>query len=202
MRFWRYFDVGEGMFYPYANVLFKSGVEISLHYAWTSKERPVLPEAPASTKRWGHRGLCPILCSEPLCSDIFDTTEELEKYILENNHSFSIINTSLDKVKSKFITKMKLSAVNNLPLSTNCRISSIQSYYPLLDIFNEEGWALHTRSKFRFNDKQKTLLWQYFIDGEKSGKKKKPEEVQMLLRKDLQPQDYVTPEQIKSLFPS
>ena len=32
MRFWWYFDVGEGMFYPYTNVLFKSGVEISLHY--------------------------------------------------------------------------------------------------------------------------------------------------------------------------
>ena len=104
------------------------------------------------------------------------------------------------KVKSKFITKMKLSAVNNLPLSTNCRISPIQSYCPLFDIFDKEGWALHTRSKFRFNDKQKTLLWQYYIDGEKSGKKKTPEEVHMLLRKDLQPEDYVTPQQIKSLF--
>ena len=40
MRFWQYFDVGEGMFYPYTNVLFKSGVEISLHYVWASKDRP------------------------------------------------------------------------------------------------------------------------------------------------------------------
>ena len=43
-------------------------------------------------------------------------------------------------------------------------------------------------------------MWQYFIDAEKSGKKKTPEEVHMLLRKDLQPQDYVTPWQIKSLY--
>ena len=106
----------------------------------------------------------------------------------------------MNKVKRTFITKMKLSAVNNLPLSTNCRISTIQSHCPLFDIFDKEGWALHTRSKFRFNDKQKTLLWQYSIDGEKSGKKKTPEEVHMLLRKDLQPEDYVTPQQIKSLF--
>ena len=120
--------------------------------------------------------------------------ETHEEHILENNHSFSIVNTSTDNVKSKFITTIKLSAVDNLLLSTNCRISPIQSYSPLFDIFNKEGWALHTRSKSHFNDKQKALLWQYFIDGEKSGKKKTREEAHMLLRKDLQPQDYVTPQ--------
>ena len=107
-----------------------------------------MPETSASTKRRENRSLCPILCSEPLCSDIFDTTE-LEKHILESNHTFIITNTSMDKFKSKFITKMKLTAVNNLPLSTeefqNCRISPIQSYCPLFDIFSKEGWALHTR---------------------------------------------------------
>ena len=96
------------MFYLYTNVLFKSSVEVSFHYEWASKDRPVVPETPASTKRKKDQSLCPILCSEPLCSDIFDTKEELEKHILENNHSFSIINTSIDLVRSKFITKMKL----------------------------------------------------------------------------------------------
>ena len=56
----------------------------------------------------------------------------------------------MDKVKSKFIAKMKLSAVNNLPLSTSCRFSPIQSHHPLFDIFHKEGWALYTRSKFCF----------------------------------------------------
>ena len=95
----------------------------------------------------------------------------------------------MDKVKSTFITKMKSSAVNNLPMSSTCRISSMQSNCPLFDIFNREGWALHTRSNFHFNDKQKALLWNYFINVEKTGKKKTPEEVHMLLRN-----------QIKSLF--
>ena len=105
----------------------------------------------------------------------------------------------MGKIKSKSITKMKLSAINNLPLSTNCRMFPIQSHCPLFDIFNKEGWVLHTRSKFHFNNKQRTLLCQYLIDGEKSGKET-PEGVHMLWRKDLQPQDYVTPQQIKSLF--
>ena len=96
------------------NVLLESGVQISLHYVWASKDKPVVPETPVSTKRREYHSLGPTLCSEPVCSDIFYTTEQLEKHTLENNHSFTIINTSMDKVKSKFITKMKLSAVNNL----------------------------------------------------------------------------------------
>ena len=201
MRFWRYFDVGEGVFHPYTNVLFKSAVEISIPYVWCSKDGSVVPERPLSTKRRVNRSLRSILfCSEPLCSDTFDTTEQLENHMLENNHSFSKTNTAMDNVKSTFITKMKSSAVNNLPMSSTCRISSMQSNCPLFDIFNREGWALHTRSNFLFNDKQKALLWNYFINGEKTGKKETPEEVHMVLRKVLQPHDYVTPQQIKSLF--
>ena len=45
----------------------------------------------------------------------------------------------MEKVKGKFIAKMKLSAVDKLPLSTSCRISPMQSYGPLFDIFNKEG---------------------------------------------------------------
>ena len=81
MGFWRYFDLGEEMFCSYTNVLFKSGVEISLHFVWASKDRPVVPETPVSTKRRENRGLCPIFCSKPLCSDIFYATEELQKHI-------------------------------------------------------------------------------------------------------------------------
>ena len=201
MRFWRYFDVGEGVFHPYTNVLFKFGVEISIPYVWCSKDGSVAPERPLSTKRRKNRSLCSILfCSEPLYSDTFDTTEQLENRVFENKHSFSKIKTAMDKVKSTFITKMKSSAVNNLPMSSTRRISSMQSNCPLFDIFNREGWALHTRSNFHFNGKQKALLWNYFINGEKTGKKKTPEEVHMLLRKALQPHDYVTPQHIKSLF--
>ena len=51
---------------------------MSLHYVLARKDRPVVPETPVSTKRRVDHSLCPISCSEPLCCDIFDTTEELE----------------------------------------------------------------------------------------------------------------------------
>ena len=75
------------VFHPYTNVLFKSGVEISIPYVWCSKDGSVVPERPLSTKRRENRSLCSILfCSEPLCSDTFDTTEQLENHMLENKH--------------------------------------------------------------------------------------------------------------------
>ena len=51
-----------------------------------------------------------------------------------------------------------------------------------------------------FNEKQNTILWKYFADGEKNGKQKRPEGVHMVLGKELELQDYLTPQQIKSLF--
>ena len=51
-----------------------------------------------------------------LSIDIFDTTEELEEHILQNNHSFSKIHISMDKVKSKFIAKMILQLLTILAI--------------------------------------------------------------------------------------
>ena len=65
---------------------------------------------------------------------------------------------------------------------------------------NELDWALPIRSKFRFNYIQKKLLYGHFIEGEKTGKKMSPEQVEKLLRKALNPDQYVTVQQIKSLY--
>ena len=80
MWFWQYFDVGEGIYYTNTNVLFESGVEMSLHHVWASNDRPVVPETPLSTKRKDDHSLCAILCTEILYSDMLDTTEQLEKH--------------------------------------------------------------------------------------------------------------------------
>ena len=46
-----------------------------------------------------------MFCSEPLCSSSFDTVEQFEKHVAENNHSFTKIVTVMDKVEHTFITK-------------------------------------------------------------------------------------------------
>ena len=48
---------------------------------------------------------------------------------------------------------------------------------PLISIFAEPGWALPVRSNFRYSHNQKKLLYDIFIEGELSGKKKSLEEV-------------------------
>ena len=78
--------------------------------------------------------------------------------------------------------------------------SSAEEHDLYENLFGQKGWALPKRSDFRYSNKQKVLLYKYFIDGEKSRKKKSPDEVHLLLRKDLSPQEYVTSQQIRSLF--
>nr|XP_047145817.1 uncharacterized protein LOC124818777 [Hydra vulgaris] len=69
-----------------------------------------------------------------------------------------------------------------------------------MNIFLLQGWALPVRSSFRFSNQQKELLYKYFIRGEESGNKISPEQVHMQLRRELPPDQYVTSQQIRSLF--
>ena len=72
--------------------------------------------------------------------------------------------------------------------------------FPIMGKLKELGWTFPIRSKFRFTYIQKKLLYGYFIEGEKTGKKMSPEQVEKLLRKALNPDQYVTVQQIKSLY--
>ena len=44
------------------------------------------------------------------------------------------------------------------------------------------------------------MLYKYFMDGENSGKMMSPEEVHILLHQDLTADEYVTSQQIRSLY--
>ena len=66
--------------------------------------------------------------------------------------------------------------------------------------FGQQGWALPKRNDFRYTVKQKVLLYDYFMIGETSGKKKSPEEVHLLIREHLETKEYVTTQQIRSLY--
>ena len=74
------------------------------------------------------------------------------------------------------------------------------SLTPLLGRVSGQGWALPRCFNFRYTLKQKSLLFKIFMDGEISGKKKSPEEAEKIIRKDLKPEEYVTSQQIRSLF--
>ena len=73
-------------------------------------------------------------------------------------------------------------------------------YPDQLRIFTKSGWALPVRKNFRFSEKQKKILYKVFMDGEVSGKKMSPEQVHLELSKVLTPIEYVSSQQIRSLF--
>ena len=73
-------------------------------------------------------------------------------------------------------------------------------YPDQLHIFAKPGWVLSLRTNFRFSENQKKILYKVFMDGEVSGKKMSPEQVHRELRKALTPSEYVSSQQICSLF--
>ena len=71
---------------------------------------------------------------------------------------------------------------------------------PLMMNIAEQGWALPHRTYFRFSDEQIKLLEDIFKEGERTGMKKSPEEVEILVRKKFKPDQYLTVDQIKRFF--
>ena len=153
------------------------------------------------------RQLCSLFfCQKIGCSASFENANEFELHMVAGVHQCSKLISSMDRVKNAFETKMKWSSQFNLPLSkdevniADMSLEDAVKCFPIMGKLNELGWALPIRSKFRFNYIQKKLLYGHFIEGEKTGKKMSPEQVEKLLRKALNPDQYVTVQQIKSLY--
>ena len=153
-------------------------------------------------KRRKDREVCtPFFCPETGCSGSFEKNSELEEHILSGQHGASKEKSSLDAVQNVFVSKMKaLSDIHSCSSSSIVQTTSCTVNNQFSSIFQKIGWALPTRSTFRYSKKQKQILYAYFTDGEKNGKKMSPEEVHLLLRKKLSPKEYVTTQQIRSLF--
>ena len=67
-------------------------------------------------------------------------------------------------------------------------------------MFQRPVWPLPCISNFRFSYAQKKYLYDQFIEGELSGKKKSALQVHHDMRKFFKPNEYVKVQQIKSLF--
>ena len=80
-------------------------------------------------------------------------------------------------------------------------IESAKLSAPLFAEVTKQGWAIPTIATFRYSFDQKKFLYDIFMTGQDTGKKKSPEEVELLVRKNFaSPKDYVTKSQIRALF--
>ena len=202
MKMWRYFQVGEGIEQKYNNLLIEPSIDLLLPYSNTEsiiqRNKPGNPQ-----KAREDRQLCRLhFCSHFGCTAYFENAADIEIHMLSGLHIIPQELSSMDKVRKTFVEKMKsTSQLHTMPTSTCVNSTYIDANdATCMSTFKEQGWALPVRSSFRFSDKQKQLLYGYFIHGEEAGKKMSPEQVHLLLRKKLSTDEYVTSQQIRSLF--
>ena len=108
----------------------------------------------------------------------------------------------MDQVKESFIHIMKgnssLASLNNLDViqATSARNNSKTT----MQSFSTMGWGSPVKKETKFSQKQRTMLYELFMPGQESGKKVSPEQAHLMLRKKLEPDEYVTSQQITPLF--
>ena len=151
------------------------------------------------------RQLCNLLfCLEYGCSESFTSQEQLDRHTLSGTHSYVNEKCNADKVKTSFVERMKSTVHSHSYSSLSVQTAENGSNEIYDRFFKEQGWALLVRHHFRYTAQQKKLLYKHLEmerwDGEKKGKKLSPDEVHLLLRKELSTKDYVTAQQIRSLF--
>ena len=203
MTLWRYFEIGKGMTRQYNNVSFKPSYDIIIPFT----NRVTKTDTSKVLAKRIDRQLCTAMfCPEPGCTASFPDELQYEKHILEGKHKVASESSSMDSAKKIFADHMKIASKETFPrIGQNIKIAddsieNISTKYPLMKLFTKEGWSLPTRKMFRYSYKQKKLLYDYFMEGELSKKKLSPEQVAKLLRKDLAPEEYVSVQQIRSLF--
>ena len=100
---------------------------------------------------------------------------------------------------------MKANSESYHVYSTEAQVTPISMYaackeVQLMTLFCDPGWALPHRNTFRYSYKQKKFLYDLFKEGEKTGKKVAPEQVVLKMRKQFSTSEYVTVQQVKSIF--
>ena len=96
--------------------------------------------------------------------------------MLVGEHSIAKMASSIDKVKTLFVNKMRTSSeVHSYNKTSTEDLISIErddsndlSFHE--SMFFHQGSALPERSTFRYSYKQKIILYDFFMDGHNSGK--------------------------------
>ena len=203
MKLYRYFNIGPGVKIAYSNSNeFIKSYTVSKSFSQTQGD--CSSDNTSKKKRADRRTCASLFCSEPFCSEIFDTMEEYEAHIISGRHTIPERQSSMDNARASFVQKMKISAQSHTLITSESvnilDISMAEAQIPTMQRVSERGWALPKRSNFRYSHKQKLLLYNIFMEGERSGKKKSPDEAERIVRAHLSPDMFVTAQQIRSLF--
>ena len=203
MIMWRYFGIGEGKRWNYTNISFMPNITVVLPFSSTTSS--ISEGAGMLKKRRDDRTLCDLyFCTEPGCVDSFKDVKAFKMHMISSQQNVPTVASSMDHVKQCYVNKMKMSKPNALSTVSGQLKSSKKAHLvecpDQLCISTKPGWALPVRKNFRFSEKQKKILHKVFMNGEVSGKKISPEQLHLELRKVLTPSEYVSSQQIRSLF--
>ena len=199
MVLYRYFKIGSGVTLRYndANTFVSSHNQTNA-FSQTGEMGHTLSK---EKKKRRDRELCKLLfCPVSTCTCSFENQSEYDAHLLSEKHIFPKRRSSMDFVRSSFVEKLK-STSHLHSEQTYLDVQTVdEAEFPLMKKISERGWALPLRQYFRYNYQQKKLLYDFFMEGERTGKKKSPDEVHLLIRSSLRVDDWVTPQQIRSLF--
>ena len=211
MKMYRYYNIGLGVIVNYSSdTKFVPAYQTITPFSYTQHEDAQISKPSSQQKQKKRRidhQLCRLVfCENPLCSDVFESLQAYEEHMLSEKHTIENQTSSMDKVRATYVAQMKVSSqLHSVLASTECNLADVMLSEsliacPMMKRISGQGWGLPHRVSFRYTYEQKIILYNIFMEGEKTNKKKSAEETELIIRKKLKPHQYVTSTQIRSLF--
>ena len=210
MKFWQYFNVGNGQFIPYSELTFHSGLEVKSAFATTES---VIEKPKQMFKKRKDREICNIqFCPISGCISTLESEIELLQRLADEEDKFNESTSGMNRVRQTYSEVILASSNLHQSVSTS-DLETLPAEYVLsrcksLSFFSEMGWALLKRKITQFTYEQEKFIYDEFMSGEKTGKKTSAEKVVAKMRvlreesgkKVFIPKDYLLVDQVTSMF--
>ena len=164
MKLQRYFNIGPGVTVKYSSdcKFVPSYMSVS---GFSHTQSDITPEPSTKQKKRVDHQLCKLIfCENPLCSDVFESLVKYEAHLLSENHTITAQTSSMDKVRSTYVTQMKASSqlhsvsTNSECTTENLTLTEAMNVCPMMKEISAQGWGLPQRVYFRYSYEQKILL--------------------------------------------
>ena len=100
MKFWQYFNVGNGQFIPHSELTFHSGLEVISAFSTTES---VIEKPKQMSNKRKDREICNIqFCPISGCISTFEYEKELLQHLADEEHKFNESTSGMDRVRPAY----------------------------------------------------------------------------------------------------
>ena len=191
---WQYYRIGEGRKFPVGELPITPSYNVTAPF----QKDHTFGNAMVEKKRRKEKEQ--IFCAEPMCQLAFESVDEMLHHFNFEEHDYVPNSTQLSSVADKWVDRFSAGDSDSLGPSSSRSVEDTVATVSSGDPPLMKGWAIPQRKQRTLTNLQKNFLNKLFDQGELDGAKVTGENALTLMKEELDPDQFLPLESIKSYF--